>query len=133
MKIIFRKNVKNEEKKIRPAKGIFDGAMKPFIRGADKNHNPRKGTETQLFYLLKLYTFLIRTIIPVRGRKLKVIAKVNHLSNLQIRTIIPVRGRKLVFCIFVCCVMIRHDKNHNPRKGTETLRFREELLTGGFR
>ena len=33
---------------IRPAKCYFNGFMKPFIKGADKNHNPRKGTETAL-------------------------------------------------------------------------------------
>ena len=31
---------------IRPAKCHFNGFIKPFIKGADKNHNPRKGTET---------------------------------------------------------------------------------------
>ena len=31
---------------IRPAKCHFNGFVKPFIKGADKNHNPRKGTET---------------------------------------------------------------------------------------
>ena len=31
---------------IRPAKCHFDGFIKAFIKGADKNHNPRKGTET---------------------------------------------------------------------------------------
>ena len=29
-----------------PRKMPFHGFMKPFIKGADKNHNPRKGTET---------------------------------------------------------------------------------------
>ena len=29
---------------IRPAKCHFDGFIKAFIKGADKNHNPRKGT-----------------------------------------------------------------------------------------
>ena len=33
---------------IRPAKCHFDGFIKAFIKGADKNHNPRKGTETIL-------------------------------------------------------------------------------------
>ena len=28
---------------IRPAKCHFNGFIKPFIKGADKNHNPRKG------------------------------------------------------------------------------------------
>ncbi len=32
---------------IRPAKCHFDGFIKAFIKGADKNHNPRKGTETK--------------------------------------------------------------------------------------
>ena len=32
---------------IRPAKCHFDGFIKAFIKGADKNHNPRKGTETR--------------------------------------------------------------------------------------
>ena len=31
---------------IRPAKCHFKGFIKAFIKGADKNHNPRKGTET---------------------------------------------------------------------------------------
>ena len=30
---------------IRPAKCHFNGFIKPSIKGADKNHNPRKGTE----------------------------------------------------------------------------------------
>ena len=34
---------------IRPAKCHFNGFIKPFIKGADKNHNPRKGTETMSF------------------------------------------------------------------------------------
>ena len=33
---------------IRPAKCHFDGFIKAFIKGADKNHNPRKGTESDL-------------------------------------------------------------------------------------
>ena len=39
---------------IRPAKCHFNGFIKPSIKGADKNHNPRKGTEicTQGLYLL---------------------------------------------------------------------------------
>ena len=30
---------------IRPAKCHFNGFIKPSIKGADKNHNPRKGTD----------------------------------------------------------------------------------------
>ena len=33
---------------IRSAKCHFDGFIKAFIKGADKNHNPRKGTETMI-------------------------------------------------------------------------------------
>ena len=35
---------------IRPAKCHFNGFIKPFIKGADKNYNPRKGTETHFPY-----------------------------------------------------------------------------------
>ena len=37
---------------IRPAKCHFDGFIKAFIKGADKNHNPRKGTETMYDLLI---------------------------------------------------------------------------------
>jgi len=36
-----RKIRKKPENKIRPAKAIFDGVVKPLVRGAVKNHNPR--------------------------------------------------------------------------------------------
>ena len=39
---------------IRPAKCHFDGFIKAFIKGADKNHNPRKGTETYSSFTLSL-------------------------------------------------------------------------------
>ena len=80
---------------IRPAKCHFDGFIKAFIKGADKNHNPRKGTERSIYRL----------------------SIVN--SSIWIRTIIPARGRK----DFLLVVLRRDDdfdKNHNPRKGTET-------------
>ena len=32
---------------IRPAKCHFNGFIKPSIKGADKNHNPRKGTDSK--------------------------------------------------------------------------------------
>lgn len=41
-----RKTRKKPKNKIRPAKAIFDGVVKPLVRGAVKNLNPRKGTET---------------------------------------------------------------------------------------
>ena len=56
---------------IRPAKCHFDGFIKAFIKGADKNHNPRKGTETNPeSEEFSIRTDMIRTIIPARGRKL---------------------------------------------------------------
>ena len=36
---------------------------------SDKNHNPRKGTETEEDVLNDLFSRPIRTIIPARGRK----------------------------------------------------------------
>ena len=42
---------------IRPAKCHFDGFIKAFIKGADKNHNPRKGTETDVI-LVESPTYL---------------------------------------------------------------------------
>ena len=55
---------------IRPAKCHFNGFIKPSIKGADKNHNPRKGTEIHciIFDRSRFYRE-IRTIIPARGRK----------------------------------------------------------------
>ena len=48
-----RKTRKKPENKIRPANAIFDGVVKSLVRGAVKNHNPRKGTETiVMFYTL---------------------------------------------------------------------------------
>ena len=81
---------------IRPAKCHFNGFVKPFIKGADKNHNPRKGTETnhslQVVWLLCLHT--IRTIIPARGRKRPWRSATCSWHPTWIRTIIPARGRK---------------------------------------
>ncbi len=45
--IFEAKKQKKAENKIRPANAIFDGVVKPFVRGAVKNLNPRKGTETK--------------------------------------------------------------------------------------
>ena len=41
-----RKSRKKQKNKIRPANTIFDGVVMPSVRGAVKNPNPRKGTET---------------------------------------------------------------------------------------
>ena len=45
-----------------------------------------------------------------------------------IRTIIPVRGRKRK-TPYLLFVMFRNDKNHNPRKGTETITEIHRTLT----
>ena len=45
---------------IRPAKCHFNGFIKPSIKGADKNHNPRKGTEI---------TYLILPCLTIRADK----------------------------------------------------------------
>ena len=105
---------------IRPAKCYFNGFMKPFIKGADKNHNPRKGTETVSSSRLMILSLIvdknhnprkgtetslpamcpsirtvwIRTIIPARGRKPEDFA-IPNIRRILIRTIIPVRGRKI--------------------------------------
>ena len=103
---------------IRPAKCYFNGFMKPFIKGADKNHNPRKGTETVSSSRLMILSLIvdknhnprketetslpamcpsirtvwIRTIIPARGRKPEDFA-IPNIRRILIRTIIPARGR----------------------------------------
>ena len=44
----FQRKIRKQPKnKIRPTNTIFDGVIKPFVKGAVKNLNPRKGTETQ--------------------------------------------------------------------------------------
>ena len=59
----------------------------------DKNHNPRKGTETSFgCNSLSLSSGMIKTIIPVRGRK-RVARFHDVVRELEIRTTIPVRGR----------------------------------------
>lgn len=90
-----RKSRKKQKNKIRPANAIFDGTVKPLVRGAVKNPNPRKGTET---VLLLLPTFA---------------------GMLQWRTSIPVRGRKHLFHLLPITIFWPV-KNHNLRKGTET-------------
>ena len=44
---------------IRPAKCHFNGFIKPSIKGADKNHNPRKGTEIRTTIQLIEYVFTV--------------------------------------------------------------------------
>ena len=42
-----------------PAKCHFNGFMKPSIKGADKNHNPRKGTETLFIVVINRPCYLL--------------------------------------------------------------------------
>ena len=62
-----------------------------------KNHNPRKGTET----LCERLTIMVKT-------------------TYVLRIIIPVRGRKQAYCSHAIESNAPNFKNHNPRKGTET-------------
>ena len=79
---------------IRPAKCYFNGFIKPFIKGADKNHNPCKGTETIfIFILLRLLTERDKNHNPRKGTET---ASRRHLDK----------------------SLLISDKNHNPRKGT---------------
>ena len=95
----------------------------------DKNHNPRKGTETPLFrHRLRISAILIRTIIPARGRKQYVCYFYSVIRFVPIRTIIPARGRKLPLITFFRLPYRPFDKNHNPRKGTETLLLKRIFL-----
>ena len=90
-----------------------------------KNHNPRKGTETIYKFIIQhlYYPLLLRITIPVRGRKQLHPSK-DVLIPLpwRLRITIPVRGRKL--CNFTHVIHLANSfkiKNHNPRKGTETI------------
>ena len=122
----FRREIRT----IIPARGR-KRAHNPKVVGsspADKNHNPRKGTETVFNpRYLPFFNCQIRTIIPARGRK-QDNPEIPWYYAGQIRTIIPARGRK------PDCSTIRNlspsiDKNHNPRKGTETKQTLLSLLS----
>ena len=54
--------------RFRPANPIFDGVIMPSVRGAVKNHNPRKGTETKATRLiLDIYYKLVKNHNPRKG------------------------------------------------------------------
>ena len=73
-------------------------------------------------------TVQIRTIIPARGRKLALFFVRFPRCYFVIRTIIPARGRKHEFIAYDSVPI--SDKNHNPRKGTETARLRLQSYQG---
>ena len=81
---------------IRPAKCHFDGFIKAFIKGADKNHNPRKGTET-------LHVTMFFNVCQAPDK--------NHNPRKGTETTSSKTARSNSTYV---------DKNHNPRKGTET-------------
>ena len=70
---------------------------------------------------------LIRTIIPARGRKLQITSLRSSLKYGSDKNHNPRKGTETV----VKCRMFVHtrivDKNHNPRKGTETDRLSRYL------
>ena len=59
---------------IRPAKCHFDGFIKAFIKGADKNHNPRKGTEMTLSMKM-MRTYSDKNHNPRKGTEISSISK----------------------------------------------------------
>ena len=56
---------------IRPAKCHFNGFIKPSIKGADKNHNPRKGTEMYLYRRMDDNTEQDKNHNPRKGTEIK--------------------------------------------------------------
>ena len=108
---------------IRPAKCHFNGFIKPSIKGADKNHNPRKGTEISSNSLMMVVSRLHdKNHNPRKGTEMFSSSEVSTGNGQPIRTIIPARGRKFhLYTLLPTYLQI--DKNHNPRKGTEIKRF----------
>ena len=73
--------------------------LRKLIGKKDKNHNPRKGTETS--WVLHIYRF---SVSWVKDK--------NH--N-------PRKGTETSQALPLLYVLMQCDKNHNPRKGTETV------------
>ena len=88
------KTPKNSKNKIRPANCKIDGLPKPSVKGAVKNHNPRKGTETTF----KVFNKFVRCIVK------------NHNPRKGTETFLNDYGTLILVVV----------KNHNSRKGTET-------------
>ena len=101
------------DKNHNPRKGTETALLQYVNAGrtaGDKNHNPRKGTETIRFQPRDTtFWSTIRTIIPVRGRKQSRLPYCRKILD-TIRTIIPVRGRKRLYAVQVyrfCFPLIR--------------------------
>lgn len=115
-----RKRRKQPKNEIRPANCKIDGLAKLFVRGAVKNLNPRKGTETFAFSaILTFLVVLLRTLIPVRGRK-RVKLAVDPVSSLDVKKLNPQKGTETWYTYQCSYLQLFSVKNHNPRKGTET-------------
>ena len=85
----------------------------------DKNHNPRKGTETFRIPGMAKVNLHDKNHNPRKGTETRQSAGLRPRPSDPIRTIIPARGRKLAKDE-KGTVYVLSDKNHNPRKGTET-------------
>ena len=70
------KTRKNGKNKIRPANPIFDGVIMPSVKGAVKNHNPRKGTETRSANRRSHKAVLVKNHSPRKGTETGSIVKV---------------------------------------------------------
>ena len=66
-----------------------------------------------------LHLIVIRTIIPARGRKLIIIIVQNFFKVVD-KNHNPRKGTETFSSLGVNCACLGLDKNHNPRKGTET-------------
>ena len=73
----------------------IDGVVKPVVRG------------------------LLRTLIPVRGRK-RVKLAVDPVSSLDVKKLNPQKGTETWYTYQCSYLQLFSVKNHNPRKGTET-------------
>lgn len=62
-----RKRRKQPKNEIRPANCKIDGLAKLFVRGAVKNLNPRKGTETPLTHKSYMKSYLVKNLNPRKG------------------------------------------------------------------
>ena len=91
----------------------------PNFLSSDKNHNPRKGTETDRSIFSCQGTVTDKNHNPRKGTETTLISRGTYPKFKEIRTIIPARGRKLIPAAHTFQQMT-FDKNHNPRKGTET-------------
>lgn len=101
------KTPKNGKNKIRPANCKIDGVITPSLRGAVKNPNPRKGTETPQH---------ICSNPRVPHETLRTTEHTPFLVRKELIQRIPERGRRYRHALQsrITAIGVR---NHNPRKG----------------